>query len=147
MSHKHHHDKDHGSGRHRKNRGDEEKTRDNQNEFMTKEDLARILAIKPFLSQKGQMLVEIAEEIQHTEGRLDQNILSKLLGKLNMGPSNNMNAPSSLAGLTGLGEKIDPAALMPLLKTLASKKGGSPESSISGPEEATKNGSSDGVMD
>ena len=85
--------------------------------FITKDDLSHFLSIKPYLSDKAQMIVDLLAEVAKTSGRLELSSLTRLMGLLGGGDSN-LGALTSLAGMAGSGGKLDPTALLSLLGTL-----------------------------
>ncbi len=86
--------------------------------FLSREDLSNFLSIKPYLSEAGQTVIALLEEIHRTGGRLDQAALAKLLGIFGGGSQNLATLGPLLAGLAGGGGKLDAATLLPLLTSL-----------------------------
>ncbi|NLG85260.1 MAG: hypothetical protein GX493_11790 [Firmicutes bacterium] len=89
--------------------------------FLPKDDLSRFLAIKPYLSPKGRAIVDLLEELdQKGINRLDPGILLRLLGLFGGETTQNLASLGPLLNnLATPGGKIDPAALVSLLGTLA----------------------------
>ncbi len=91
------------------------------NVFITKDDLSRFLSIKPYLSDRAQMLVDLIAEVERAGGRLDGAVLIKLLSLAGQNEGN-PNISSLLPLLNMLGSlggategKADPGALASLL--------------------------------
>lgn len=87
--------------------------------FLSKEDLSSFLSIKPYLSEGGQTVVTLLEEITRSGGRFDQANLARLMGMFGGNSSNLAMLGPLLANLTGGGgAKLDPSTILPLLGSL-----------------------------
>lgn len=97
--------------------------------FLSKDDLSRFFSIKPYLSEKGQAVVDLLAEANKPGGNLDPAVLGKLAGLAGGGQNLNALAPllslaSSAGGTNPGGGKLDPASLLPLLTSLTNAGSG-----------------------
>ena len=87
--------------------------------FLSKEDLSNFLAIKPYLSERGRGIVDLLEELHRRGNRLDPSIIARLIGLFGGEAGQNLAALGPLLGMAGPGGKLDPAAHVTLLGSLA----------------------------
>ena len=119
MSHRDRESEKNGQIRPRRRGPSGEKTPAGGGGFLSKEDLSSFLSIKPYLSEGGQTVITLLEEISRSGGRFDQANLAKLMGLFGGNNPNLAMLGPLLASLTGGGgAKLDPATILPLLSSL-----------------------------